>query len=101
MIHQAYPVRSRATRPRSSAAALLAALALAPTAGAGNGHHDTAAGTFDFCVSVRFDANAAQLATIRDRFEAASQILADATDGHHRFGEITIVKPGVRTAESW
>ena len=103
MIHQAYPVRSRATRPRSSAAALLAALALAPTAGAGNGHHDTAAGTFDFCVSVRFDANAAQLATIRDRFEAASQILADATDGQHRFGEITIVNGSgaSQTAEFW
>src|SRR5262245_22783864 len=48
-------------------------------------------GMFNFSVAVGFDATDAQLATIRDRFQRASQVLADATDGGHRFGEITIL----------
>jgi len=48
-------------------------------------------GKFNFCVSVRFNATTAQLQIIKNRFETGSQILADATDGHHRFGTINIV----------
>ena len=51
----------------------------------------TAAARSNFCVSVRFNATAAQLQIIKNRFETGSQILADATDGHHRFGTINIV----------
>jgi uncharacterized protein YegL len=48
-------------------------------------------GVFDFCVSVRFNATEAQLLNIRQVFETASRILADATDGQHQFGNISIV----------
>jgi hypothetical protein len=58
-------------------------------------------GQFSFCVSVRFDATEAQLTQIRTAFQNASQILADATDGQHRFGTITIINDsgGTQAAE--
>lgn len=58
-------------------------------------------GQFNFCVSVRFDATEAQLTQIRTAFQNASQILADATDGQHRFGTITIINDsgGTQAAE--
>ena len=61
------------------------------------------AGSFDFSVSVRFDANETQLEQIRTAFSDASQILADATDGQHKFGTIRIVNDSgdPRTAEYW
>lgn len=40
---------------------------------------------------MRFNANETQLAAIRQRFDRANQFLADATDGQHQFGTITIV----------
>src|SRR3712207_6651989 len=60
-------------------------------------------GMFDFCVSVRFNATDAQLEQIRTAFQNASQVLADATDGQHRFGTITIVNNSgaSQTAEYW
>jgi calcium-activated chloride channel regulator 4 len=64
------------------------------TALAGTGKFEPDAnggGKFNFCVSVRFNATEAQLQIIRRAFEDASQIIADATDGHHRFGTINIV----------
>lgn len=48
-------------------------------------------GLFDFCVSVRFDATPAQLQIIKDAFQRGSDVLADATDGQHRFGKIGIL----------
>ena len=48
-------------------------------------------GVFDFCVSVRFNATQTQLDRIKLGFDAASQVLADAPDGHHRFGTVNIV----------
>jgi Mg-chelatase subunit ChlD len=48
-------------------------------------------GLFNFAVSIRFDATEAQIAKIQSAFQAASLVIADATDGKHRFGEITIV----------
>jgi hypothetical protein len=60
-------------------------------------------GVFDFCVSVRFNATEAQLARIRQGFDATNQVLADATDGHHRFGTINIVNDSGagEVAEFW
>lgn len=60
-------------------------------------------GVFDFCVSVRFNATQAQLDRIKQGFDAASQVLADATDGRHRFGNINIVNNGgaQEVAEFW
>ena len=72
-----------------SAASLLALGLTAPPARAGNG---TFAGSqFSFCVAVRFNASAADLAKIRTAFQNASQILADATDNQHRFGTVRIL----------
>ena len=67
----------------------LAALLLSAPARAGNGTF--ANGVYDFCVSVRFNATAAELAQIRTAFQNASQVFADATDGQQRFGTVTIV----------
>jgi Mg-chelatase subunit ChlD/cytoskeletal protein CcmA (bactofilin family) len=71
------------------------------SAHAGNGTFD--AGNHNFCVSVRFNATAAQLAKIRTAFQNGSQVLADATDGQHRFGTITIVNNSgaSQSAEYW
>lgn len=57
------------------------------TAGTGN----FTGGNFNFCVSVRFNATPTQLNQIKTAFSAGSQILADATDGQHKFGTISIV----------
>jgi hypothetical protein len=67
----------------------LTMLAVPATAYAGNGTFKN--GEFNFCVSVRFNATDAQLQQIRTAFQNGSQILSDATDGQHRFGEIAIV----------
>jgi hypothetical protein len=64
------------------------------TASAGTGKFEpdgNGGGKFNFCVSVRFNATETQLQIIRKAFEDGSQVLADATDGHHRFGTINIV----------
>lgn len=70
---------------------------LNPGAGTFNG------GVFDFAVSIRFDASTSQISKIQDTFTHASQILADATDGQHRFGTIHIFNnsKGGEAAEFW
>ena len=65
------------------------AVTLPAVAYAGNGTLRN--GQYNFCVSVRFNATAAQLQQIRDAFQNASQIFADATDGQQRFGTVTVV----------
>jgi len=71
------------------------------TANAGNGTFQS--GNFNFCVSMRFNATAAQLQQVRDVFQDGSQVLADATDGQHRFGAITLVNDSgaSNSAEYW
>ena len=80
---------------------ILIVLLLPVVAQAGNGTYRN--GQFNFCVSVRFNATPAQLQQIRDAFQNASQILADATDGQHRFGTVTIVNNSgaSESAEYW
>lgn len=60
-------------------------------------------GRYNFCVSVRFNATAAQLQLIRTAFQNGSQILADATDGQHRFGTVHLVNDSGASdaAEYW
>src|SRR5919106_5627400 len=48
-------------------------------------------GAFNFCVSVRFNATPEQLQKIRTGFQQASELLEDATNGQHYFGNISIV----------
>jgi von Willebrand factor type A domain len=48
-------------------------------------------GVHNFCVSVRFDASAADIQKIKTAFQNGSQVLDDATDGQHRFGKVRIV----------
>jgi Mg-chelatase subunit ChlD len=80
---------------------LLFIVALPEAGFAGNGTFKD--GKFNFCVSVRFNATDAQLAQIRTAFQNASQVLADATDGQHRFGTVTIVNNSgaSQSAEYW
>jgi uncharacterized repeat protein (TIGR01451 family) len=80
---------------------IMAALALPESAYAGNGTFKN--GKFNFCVSVRFNATPAQLMQIQMAFQDASQILADATDGQHQFGTVTIVNNSgaSQSAEVW
>jgi Tol biopolymer transport system component/subtilisin-like proprotein convertase family protein len=56
---------------------------------AGTGTFKT--GAFNFCVSVRFNATADELQKIRTGFQQASELLEDATDGRHYFGNVSIV----------
>jgi Mg-chelatase subunit ChlD len=83
------------------AAWLVAAALLTGPALAGNGSFDN--GEHNFCVSVRFNASAAQLQQIRTAFQNASQVVADATDGQHRFGTVTLVNGSgaSQSAEFW
>lgn len=81
---------------------VLSAFLLMPvSAWAGNGNLRN--GDYNYCVSVRFNATAAQLASIRAAFQNASSIFADATDGQQRFGTIKIVNDSGAsdTAEYW
>jgi len=86
----------------SSVLATAALLGLDPaTTLAGNGTFDS--GNFNYCVSVRFNANASQLDQIRTAIQSGSDVLADATDGQHRFGRVTIVNDSgaSQSAEYW
>ena len=70
----------------------MALIIVAGRASAGTGKFEpdgNGGGKFNFCVSVRFNATSAQLQIIKNAFETGSQILADATDGHHQFGAPT------------
>ena len=60
-------------------------------------------GLFDFAVSLRFDATPAQVAQVESVIQAASDVLADATDGQHRFGTVTLMSgsTGGEAAEFW
>ena len=57
----------------------------------------------DFCVSIRFQATAAEIANIQRAFTDGSAVLADATDGQFRFGHVDIVNDSraSRQAEVW
>ena len=82
--------------------ALLVCLAmLAPPARAGNGTFNN--GVYGFCVSVRFNATAAQLTNIQTAFDRANRIFADALDGKQRWGTIKIVNSSgcTESAEFW
>ncbi|HWJ94944.1 MAG TPA: hypothetical protein VNT33_09495, partial [Telluria sp.] len=80
---------------------LSASFGAVPEAWAGTGTFS--GGKYNFCVSVRFNATPAQLANIRAAFTRGSQVLADATDGQHRFGRIRLVNDsgGSQQAEYW
>lgn len=62
---------------------------ISPAVHGGNGTYSS--GAFNYCVSVRFNANNTQLNRIKDTFQSGSDVLLDATDGQHRFGTVTIV----------
>lgn len=80
---------------------VLAMSGLNQTAEAGNGSFKS--GEYEFCVSVRFKATAAQISAIQSAFQRGSQILEDATDGQHRFGTIRVVNNSGAsdTSEYW
>ncbi len=74
---------------RVSTILLLAALTAPLTAHAGTGVFKD--GKFHFCVSLRWNATPEELALVEKVFKQASEALADATDGQHRFGAVRIV----------
>lgn len=82
-------------------ASLLALASFPQPASAGNGTFRN--GAFDYCVSVRFNATPAQIQSIQAGFQRGSDVLADATDGQHRFGRVKIVNNSgaSQAAEYW
>lgn len=72
---------------------MCAGLSLPHNAMGGTGRVRTVGGVhfLDFCVSIRFTATAGEVANIQAVFTAANVIVADATDGQYRFGDISIV----------
>src|SRR5687767_1302201 len=60
-------------------------------------------GKFDLSVSSRFNAPSATLDALRNRFQQASELLFDATDGQHQFGTIRFCNNsrGGRNADIW
>lgn len=67
------------------------------------GSGELADGKFDLSLSVRFDATDAELQEVREKFQQASELLYDATDGQHEFGEIRTCNNsrGGRNADIW
>lgn len=61
------------------------------------------AGRFNLILSLRHNAAAACLAEWRASFERASQLLFDATDGQHQFGDIYVCNDssGGHNADAW
>ena len=49
---------------------------------------------FDFSVSILYQASETELTRIEQTFRRASELLAEATDGQHRFGTVTFVNNG-------
>lgn len=91
-------MKLRLTSPRKwslhTLFALLFVINITQTVFAGDGTFTTSDGIngqFNFCVALRFNATAAQIQKIQKAFQKASDIIADATDGHHRFGTINII----------
>ena len=91
------------TRRAAVWTSMISCLLLASTASAGDGRFNKQTGEFDFCVCVRFDASAADLDKIRQRFNEAGQIISHATGGQHRFGSVTLINhcDGSDLAEFW
>ena len=60
-------------------------------------------GRFNLSISIRFNANATKINTLRDRFQQASELLFDATDGQHQFGTIRVCNNsrGGKNADIW
>src|SRR5271157_2510946 len=66
----------------------LGLLLIGPFAHAGNGTFNS--GVYRFCVSVRFNATAAQLANIQTAFSNASTVFSGALGGQQSFGIINV-----------
>jgi hypothetical protein len=61
------------------------------------------AGKFNLILSIRHNASAARVDEWRASFERASELLFDATDGQHQFGDIYVCNnsTGGRNADAW
>lgn len=73
---------------------LLLVMIFAQTAIAGDGTFTSTGGvngTFDFCVVIQFNATPLQIEYMHRAFQRGSDVLADATEGHHRFGKVNFV----------
>ena len=66
----------------------------------GGGSFDATTGTFNFSVAVQYNATDAELAAIRTAFQIGSDVIADATDGQHHFGNVTIVNNSGASSEA-
>ncbi len=81
---------SRASRQRKSLPSPLVIEALEDRTTPGAGTFDATTGTFHFDVALTFDATTAELNRLCGWFTRANEILADALDGQHRFGTVTL-----------
>ncbi len=60
-------------------------------------------GKFNISISIRYNASAATLDALKMRFQQASELLFDATDGQHQFGKIFVCNNsrGGKNADFW
>lgn len=91
------------TTLRKTLLSLAVTALLSPLALAGDGKYSSFLGTWDFGVSVRFDATAQQKERMKTEFEKASAIICDASDGQQEFGDVFCCnnKGGGKAAEVW
>lgn len=84
-------------------AALLAVVLCTDGARAGDGKYSTILGTWDFGVSMRFDATAQQIERTKTEFAKASDLIYDASDGQQEFGDVFVCnnKGAGKAAEVW
>lgn len=69
----------------------------------GIGRFDQAKHQFNLVVSINYAASPADLLQLNRAFQRASELLYDATDGKHQFGEITVCRnsSGGSNADIW
>jgi hypothetical protein len=69
----------------------------------GIGRFDRATHKFNLVLSIRYTAPAADLIQLQRAFQRASELLYDATDGRHQFGEIQVClnSLGGASADAW
>ena len=74
-----------------------------PDASAGDGKYSTLLGTWDFGVSMRFNATKQQLDRTKLEFGKASDLIYDASDGQQEFGDVFVCnnKGAGKAAEVW
>jgi Mg-chelatase subunit ChlD len=91
------------TSSKTLIVSVLSVLLAAGAVWAGNGKLNATTKKFDLSISIRGDYTDAQIDTLKGQMQKASDIIADATDGQHRFGRIYVCNKsrGGKSADAW